>query len=136
MTAPEPINDAAAAAQLPGLMVELLSAGWEVPAVPWLDDEDDPAVTDDEDTEDDTADGPGVLDIRALDTTRGRMRVEHPLVGELNLDWDAYPMPGAPGPVLIVHTAEPGGPDHERLQLLTGLLDTPSRTATSARPDS
>ena len=67
------------------------------------------------------------------DTTRGRMRVNHPLVGELNLDWDAYPMPGAPGPVLIVYTAAPGGPDDERLQLLTGLLDTPNRTA-SARP--
>lgn len=67
------------------------------------------------------------------DTTRGRMRVNHPLVGELNLDWDAYPMPGAPGPVLIVYTAEPDSPDDERLQLLTGLLDTPSRTETSAR---
>lgn len=64
------------------------------------------------------------------DTTRGRMRVVHPLVGELNLDWDAYPMPGAPGPVLIVYTAEPGSPDHERLQLLSGLLDAP-RPATS-----
>ena len=68
------------------------------------------------------------------DTTRGRMRVNHPLVGELNLDWDAYPMPGAPGPVLIVYTAEPASPDDERLQLLTGLLDTPSATATSTRP--
>jgi transcriptional regulator with XRE-family HTH domain len=68
------------------------------------------------------------------DTTRGRMRVNHPLVGELNLDWDAYPMPGAPGPVLIVYTADPGSPDDERLQLLTALLDTPSATATSARP--
>jgi transcriptional regulator with XRE-family HTH domain len=68
------------------------------------------------------------------ETTRGRMRVDHPLVGELNLDWDAYPMPGAPGPVLIVYTAEPGGPDHERLQLLTGLLDAPGRTRRSARP--
>jgi hypothetical protein len=55
------------------------------------------------------------------ETARGRMRVSHPLVGELNLDWDAYPMPGAPGPVLIVYTAEPGSPDHERLQLLTGV---------------
>ena len=55
------------------------------------------------------------------------MRVNHPLVGELNLDWDAYPMPGAPGPVLIVYTAPPGGPDAERLQLLAGLLGEPDR---------
>lgn len=67
-------------------------------------------------------------------TTRGRMRGNHPLVGELNLDRDAYPMPDAPGPVLIVYTAEPGSLDDERLQLLTGLLDTPSVTATPARP--
>ena len=51
-------------------------------------------------------------------TTRGRMRVDHPLVGELNLDWDAYPIPGAPGPVLIVYTAEPGSRDDERLRRL------------------
>ncbi|MEU9882136.1 helix-turn-helix transcriptional regulator [Streptomyces phaeochromogenes] len=58
------------------------------------------------------------------ETTRGRMRVNHPLVGELNLDWDAYPLPGDPGPMLIVYTAEHGGPDAERLQLLAGLLGT------------
>ena len=57
------------------------------------------------------------------ETTHGRMRVDHPLVGEINLDWDAYPMPGAPGPVLIVYTAEPGGLDDQRLQLLAGMLD-------------
>jgi hypothetical protein len=51
------------------------------------------------------------------ETTRGRMRVNHPLVGELNLDWDAYPMPGAAGPMLIVYSAEPGSPDDERGQL-------------------
>jgi hypothetical protein len=70
MTAPEPINDAAAAAQLPGLIADLLETGWEVPAVPWLDDEDDtPAVTD----EDDTADGPGLLDMRVLGYRDGAM---------------------------------------------------------------
>jgi MmyB-like transcription regulator ligand binding domain/Helix-turn-helix domain len=56
------------------------------------------------------------------DATRGQMRVNHPLVGELNLDWDAYPMPGAPGPVLIVYTAPDGSPDARRLQRLADLL--------------
>jgi transcriptional regulator with XRE-family HTH domain len=65
------------------------------------------------------------------ETTRGRMRISHPLVGELNLDWDAYPMPGAPGPVVIVYTARQGSPDQERLHLLAGLLNTgPKRSAT------
>lgn len=53
-----------------------------------------------------------------LAATRGRMRVDHPLVGELTLDWDAYPIPDA-DPVLLVFTAEPGGPDDERLRRLT-----------------
>lgn len=67
------------------------------------------------------------------ETTRGRMRVDHPLVGELILDWDAYPIPGAPGPVLIAYTAEPGGPDDERLQLLAGLLDTAGTASAATR---
>lgn len=56
--------------------------------------------------------------------TRGQMRVFHSLVGELNLDWDAYPMPGAPGPVLMVYTAPEGSVEQERLQLLASLMDT------------
>jgi transcriptional regulator with XRE-family HTH domain len=68
-----------------------------------------------------------------VETTRGRMRVNHPLVGELSLDWDAYPMPGAPGPMLIVYTAPENSPDAERLQLLAGLLDTPRASAVSAQ---
>jgi transcriptional regulator with XRE-family HTH domain len=65
------------------------------------------------------------------ETTRGRMRVRHPLIGELNLDWDAYPMPDATGPVLIAFTSEEGGPDAERLQLLAGLVVAPGPAAAS-----
>jgi transcriptional regulator with XRE-family HTH domain len=60
------------------------------------------------------------------ETTRGRMRINHPLVGELSLDWDAYPMPGAPGPVVLVFTAPAGGPDAERLKRLSDLVAEPS----------
>ena len=52
---------------------------------------------------------------------RGRMRIQHPAVGELNLDWDAYPVPGEPGPVLFVCTAPEGSADAERLQMLARL---------------
>lgn len=41
-----------------------------------------------------------------------------PEVGEITLSWAAYPLPGSPGPVLMVYTAEPGSADAERLQLL------------------
>ncbi|MFJ3823632.1 helix-turn-helix transcriptional regulator [Streptomyces nodosus] len=57
--------------------------------------------------------------------TRGRMRLSHPQVGELNLDWDAYPIPGNPGPALMVCTAPEGSPDAGRLHLLAGLLGAP-----------
>jgi MmyB-like transcription regulator ligand binding domain/Helix-turn-helix domain len=69
------------------------------------------------------------------ETTRGQMRVNHPLVGELSLDWDAYPMPGAPGPVLIVYTAPRDGPDAERLSRLAGLLGEPDPAPVPARSD-
>jgi hypothetical protein len=68
------------------------------------------------------------------ETTRGRM-INHPLVGELSLDWDAYPMPGAPGPVLIAFTAPQDGPDAERLQRLADLLSEPvSRRSADLAP--
>jgi len=55
--------------------------------------------------------------------TRGQMRLDHPRVGELSLDWDAYPIPGNPGPALMVCTAAEGSLDAERLRLLADLLD-------------
>ncbi|WP_075740785.1 MULTISPECIES: helix-turn-helix domain-containing protein [Actinoalloteichus] len=62
--------------------------------------------------------------------TRGTKTFRHPMVGGLTLDWDAYPLPGRPGPVLMAYTAVPDSADAERLQLLAGLLSpppTPSR---------
>ncbi|MFE6488534.1 helix-turn-helix transcriptional regulator [Streptomyces sp. NPDC057757] len=57
--------------------------------------------------------------------TRGQMRLTHPQVGELNLDWDAYPIPGNPGPALMVCTTAEGSPDAQGLQRLADLLGTP-----------
>jgi transcriptional regulator with XRE-family HTH domain len=67
------------------------------------------------------------------ETTRGRMRVSHPLVGELTLDWDAYPVPGATGPVLIAYTAPPGSPDAERLRQLASLIGEPAPAGSQPR---
>ncbi|MCR6488367.1 hypothetical protein M8542_36610 [Amycolatopsis sp. OK19-0408] len=63
MTAPAPIDDAAAVAQLPGLIVDLLKAGWDVPAVPRLDD----------DVEDDAAGEPGLVDLSVVGYADGAM---------------------------------------------------------------
>jgi hypothetical protein len=47
-----------------------------------------------------------------------------PEVGDIVLDWDTYPLPGNPGPVMLVFTAEPGSADSDRLQLLASLHAT------------
>lgn len=52
-----------------------------------------------------------------------------PEVGDITLAWDTYPLPGNPGPVMLVFTTEPGSPDADRLQLLASLHAT-----RSARP--
>lgn len=44
-----------------------------------------------------------------------------PEVGDIVLDWDTYPLPGNPGPVMLVFTAEPDSPDADRLRLLSSL---------------
>ncbi|MFE9747196.1 helix-turn-helix transcriptional regulator [Saccharothrix saharensis] len=49
-----------------------------------------------------------------------------PEVGDVVLDWDTYPLPGDPGPVMLVFTAEPGSADADRLRLLASLHATRS----------
>ncbi|MEU4746266.1 helix-turn-helix transcriptional regulator [Actinosynnema sp. NPDC023658] len=49
-----------------------------------------------------------------------------PEVGDIVLDWDTYPLPGNPGPVMLVFTAEPGSADADRLRLLASLRATRS----------
>ncbi|AGZ42906.1 helix-turn-helix transcriptional regulator [Actinoplanes friuliensis] len=57
----------------------------------------------------------------------GRKTFRHPAVGDITLDWDTYPLPGSPGPVLLVYTAEPGTPSADRIQLLASLQATTSQ---------
>ncbi|PSL52654.1 helix-turn-helix protein [Saccharothrix carnea] len=62
------------------------------------------------------------------ESVHGAKLFHHPEVGELTLTWDTYPLPGNPGPVLLVYTAEPGTADADRLQLLASLHATRTRT--------
>jgi transcriptional regulator with XRE-family HTH domain len=50
--------------------------------------------------------------------THGQMYAVHPLAGEIVLDWDAYPIPGAPGTILLVSTAEESSVNAVRLELV------------------
>ncbi|MFF7717726.1 helix-turn-helix domain-containing protein [Streptomyces sp. NPDC007988] len=61
------------------------------------------------------------------ESVRGTKVFRHPQVGEITVDWETYPLPGNPGPVLLVYTAEPHSADAERLQLLASLSATRKR---------
>ncbi|RKN12826.1 helix-turn-helix transcriptional regulator [Streptomyces radicis] len=78
----------------------------------------------------------GELSIRSADFRRlwarhdvrtsvsGTKTFHVPEVGDIALDWDTYPLPGAPGPVMLVWTAAPGSADADRLNLLASLHAT------------
>ncbi|WP_249999292.1 helix-turn-helix transcriptional regulator [Actinoplanes sp. M2I2] len=61
-------------------------------------------------------------DVRA--SVSGTKTFQAPEVGGIDLSWDTYPLPGSPGPVMVVYTAEPGTADADRLQLLAALHAT------------
>ncbi|MFF5546856.1 MULTISPECIES: helix-turn-helix domain-containing protein [Streptomyces] len=57
-------------------------------------------------------------DHRVAARTVGTKTLNHPVVGELVLDWDTYTANTDPDQHLTVWTAEPGSPTHERLRIL------------------
>ncbi|XVS61593.1 helix-turn-helix transcriptional regulator [Actinosynnema sp. CA-299493] len=63
------------------------------------------------------------------DSVSGTKTFRVPGVGDIALDWDTYPLPGNPGPVMLVFTAEPGSADADRLRLLASLHATRSAHA-------
>jgi transcriptional regulator with XRE-family HTH domain len=50
----------------------------------------------------------------------GRKRFRHPVVGELELDFEEMELTAEPGLTLLVYTAEPASSSDERLRLLAG----------------
>jgi transcriptional regulator with XRE-family HTH domain len=55
------------------------------------------------------------------DKTRGRKILTHPHVGRLELTYESFPIPEAPGQMLLVYMAEPGSPSHAALERLQAL---------------
>jgi hypothetical protein len=56
-----------------------------------------------------------------------------PEVGDIVLDWDTHPLPGNPGPVLLVFTAEASSTGADRLELLASMHAT--RSALAGKPE-
>ena len=54
--------------------------------------------------------------------TFGRKVLDHPDVGRLELDYDAFALPDTTGQQLLVYTADPAGPTAERLQQLAAVV--------------
>ncbi|MET0886983.1 MAG: helix-turn-helix transcriptional regulator [Mycetocola sp.] len=70
----------------------------------------------------------GAHDVREHRT--GLKLVHHPVVGDLDLTFQAMDLASDRGLQMIVFSAEPGSPTHERLQLLANLAETVTPTAT------
>jgi hypothetical protein len=49
----------------------------------------------------------------------GLKRIHHPMVGDIDLSYEAMSFPGQPGLSLMVYTAEPGSPSADAVKLLS-----------------
>ena len=63
----------------------------------------------------------------------GLKRLHHPVVGELDLTYEALELPADPGLLMFVYGAEPGTPSSDGLRLLASLSAT-DRVAASSSP--
>jgi hypothetical protein len=54
----------------------------------------------------------------------GLKRIHHPVVGDLDLNYEGMNLTADRGLLLLAYTAEPGSPSHERLQLLASWAAT------------
>ncbi|MFJ3407963.1 helix-turn-helix transcriptional regulator [Promicromonospora sp. NPDC090134] len=89
----------------------------------------------------------GELSIRSADFRRlwarhdvresvhGAKVIHHPRVGDIAMEWDAYPLPGNPGPVMVVFTPQPGAAD-DQLRLLASLAGMDADRPAPARQGS
>ena len=55
----------------------------------------------------------------------GAKRFQHPVVGELTLDFETLDLPADAGQKLLIYSAEPGSPSYQALQLLASWATTP-----------
>ncbi|MEU4448122.1 helix-turn-helix transcriptional regulator [Actinosynnema sp. NPDC050801] len=65
---------------------------------------------------------------KVLEKTHGTKLMHHPVVGDLDLDYETLQPTGDPDVVLAVYTARVGSPTEERLKLLASWAAVPSGT--------
>jgi hypothetical protein len=71
--------------------------------------------------------------------TTGVKRLHHPVVGDLDLPYESFPLATDPGQSLLTYTAEPGSPSQDALNLLASWAATTDDfglAATSNDPES
>ncbi|OXM60514.1 transcriptional regulator [Amycolatopsis vastitatis] len=62
----------------------------------------------------------------------GTKTVRHPELGDLTVDWDGFQWAGDPDQQLIVWSAEPGSPTHEKFRILSSWIAATSPSAHDA----
>ena len=64
----------------------------------------------------------------------GRKRLRHPIVGQLDLDYEALELPSEPGLVLNIYTAAVGTPASDALKILASWVADQDQLATERAP--
>ena len=62
----------------------------------------------------------------------GRKSLHHPIVGDLDLSFEALELPADPGLRINVYTADPGTPSEDALKVLASWAATQRNTAEAA----
>jgi transcriptional regulator with XRE-family HTH domain len=77
-------------------------------------------------------------DHRVVERSHGTKRMRHPIVGELEIHYEAMNLPGDPDQTLFVYTTRAGSPSHDAMRLLSSWLattDKPTARETRPRPE-
>jgi hypothetical protein len=67
--------------------------------------------------------------------TSGIKRLHHPVVGDLELAFETFPLAADPGQSLLTYTAEPGSPSQDALRLLASWAATTDDLQQAASSD-
>jgi transcriptional regulator with XRE-family HTH domain len=72
-------------------------------------------------------------DHRVVERSHGTKRMRHPVVGELEIRYEAMNLPGDPDQTLFVYTTRAGSPSHDAMRLLSSwVASTDGATAPGA----